>query len=478
MYYRIMSIKSFKGGVHPPEKKDVPASDAFVQVFPSTKTVWIPVSQSAVPNNPIVKVGDSVARGQKIAESEHKMSVPVHSSVSGTVKKIENHLVLGNTEMPCIMIQIDEENREEFLPPLDPFSCTKEEAIARIRDCGICGMGGAAFPTHIKLSPPPNTKIEYVLANGAECEPYLTTDAATMYHSADDIVDGLSIVMHILSASKGIIVLEDNKTDLVPFLEKALAKLKDRPDTSGSFDISIQLCKTKYPQGGEKNLVEVATGRQIPSGGLPFSIGCAIQNVGTLKAVSEAFRLGKPLIDRPFTVSGDACKKPFNGVAPIGTCVGDLIPEPIELDTGIIKIISGGPMMGMSMKNADFPIQKNTSGILFLTEKEASLDQESPCIRCGRCIGVCSCRLTPVLMVGALKAHNYDMAVRCGLLDCVECGTCSYICPARVQLVQWIKIGKRAVIAERKKQKEKEEAKKRKEAKMQVATAESTEGAK
>ena len=242
-------------------------------------------------------------------------------------------------------------------------------------------------------------------------------------------------------------------------MEKAISKIKANPIAAGAYDISVQLCKTKYPQGGEKTLTDAVVNREIPSGGLPFQIGCVIQNVGTLKAISEAFRLGKPLIDRALTIGGGACEKPLNVIAPIGTCVGDLIPSVVSLKPGVVKIVSGGPMMGFAMKNADFPIQKNTSGVLFLTKEEISLEEESPCIGCGKCIDVCSCHLSPVLIVRALNAGNTEEAIRCGLLDCVECGTCAYTCPARIKLVQRVKIGKQIAREEKQKRDAKAAAK-------------------
>ncbi len=429
---------SFRGGVHPPEKKDVASNEGIRCVLPSTKMVWIPITQGGAPNVLSVKVGDKVAKGQVIASSEAFVSAPVHSSVSGTVKKVEPHLVTGNSEQMCVAIQIDEEGREEKMPILDPFAIDSKEAIGRIKEAGITGMGGASFPTHVKLSPPPDAKIEYVIANGAECEPYLCIDAATMFFNAKEVVDGISIVMKIENCPKGIIAIEANKKDLLPILEKAIAECPN-PNKDG---ISVVVCKTKYPQGGEKTLVQAVLARQIPSGGLPFQIGCIIQNVGTLKAISDAFRKGEALTQRPLTISGGGVEKPINVLAPIGTCIGDLIPEVVSLKDNIAKIISGGPMMGFAMKSADFPVQKNTSGVLFLTEKETSLQEEDPCIGCARCIGACSCYLSPVLMVRALKSGNLDEAVKLGLMDCVECGACSFICPAHVKLVQRFRIGK------------------------------------
>lgn len=438
-------MRSFPGGTHPPERKMV-AHDSLVQpVLPSSNMVWIPVTQGGRPNQPLVKVGDKVARGQKIAESSEFMSAPVHSSVSGTVKKLEPHLVTGNSDVPCFVIQIDKDEREEFLEPLDPFHCTKEEALARVKEAGIAGMGGASFPAHVKLNPPKGTKIEYVIANGAECEPYLCADAAAMFRYADDIAEGLAITMHITGAHTGIILIEDNKHFLKGELDRALSKQGSLHSTQ-TFELKI--APTKYPQGGEKNITLAAVGREIPAGGLPAHIGCVVQNVATLRAIAEAFNLGKPLIDRSLTISGGAVVKPINIVAPIGTRVSDLIPQHIALKDGVMKIISGGPMMGFAMKSPEFPIQKNTSGVLFLTKDEVNTEEETSCIGCARCLSVCSCQISPVLIVRSLKANDMDKALYYGLMDCVECGACAYICPARIKLVQHFKIGKAKFRAE------------------------------
>lgn len=457
-----MSIKTFKGGVHPQSMKLISPDAEIKRVAPSTHTVWIPVTQGGAENTLLVKVGDTVARGQKIAESDKFMSCPVHASVSGKVKKIETHEAIGNVDKLCVAIEDDGLNTESFMPVLDPFACTLEEALARVREAGITGMGGASFPTHVKLSPPKGTKIDYVIANGAECEPYLCIDAATMQQNAGDIVDGLAIVMRITGAAQGIIAVEENKRDVLPALEEAIRKAKSNPVAKGAYDISIQVCKTKYPQGGEKNITSAVVGREIPSGGLPFQIGCIIDNVATLKAISEAFRLGKPLIDRPLTISGGACGNPQNIIAPIGTCISDLIPEVITLKDNITKIISGGPMMGTAMKNASFPIEKNTSGVLFLTKAETTLEEEDTCLGCGKCVEICSCRLAPVLIVQALARKDLDEAIRCGLNDCVLCGTCAYVCPARMQLIQKFKIGKQLVRERMIKEKAKQAAEKAK----------------
>lgn len=447
-----MSNKSFKGGVHPPERKDLSENLPVESLFPSTKTVWIPVTQGGAPNKPLVAIGDSVARGQKIAETEVFMSAPVHASIAGTVKKIETHLVTGNLDALCIVLEADGSDRTDFMPPLDPFTSTKELCLSRVRESGLVGMGGAAFPMHVKLNPPKGTKIDYIIANGAECEPYLTIDARTMQEDAGKVVDGVSIAMCITGASQGFIALEDNKADLVPILEKAIKEQKCVPVGPGACAISVVLCKTLYPQGGEKMLIKAVVNREVPSGGLPSAAGCVVQNVGTLKALSEAFREGKPLVDRALTISGGACATPKNIMVPIGTLVGDLVPELIKLNPGVKKIIAGGPMMGIAMKSANFPVQKNTSGVLFLTAKETALVEETPCIGCGRCMQVCSCLLSPVLITRAIKSGDLEEAKRYGLMDCVECGTCAYICPARIKLVQHFRIGKQLVRIEMQKQ--------------------------
>ena len=443
-----MRIKSFRGGVHPPERKDATKNLPIETLLSSIKQVRIPVTQGGVPNLPVVQVGDVVARGQKIAECDAHMGVPVHASIAGIVRKIEMHLVTGNLDASCIVIESDGSGRTAFMPPLDPFSCTKAEALARIRDAGIVGMGGASFPTHVKLDPPKDCHVDVLIANGAECEPYLTIDARVMEEHAEKIVDGVAIAMKITGASEGFIAIEDNKAYLVPILEKAISDQSCNIVGPGACPISVSVCRTKYPEGGEKMLIKALTGREVPSGKLPAHAGCVVQNVSTLKAISEAFREGKPLIDRLLTISGGACETPKNLEVPVGTLVGDLIPDTVRLLPGVKKIIAGGPMMGISMKGADFPIQKNTSGVIFLTARETSLAEEGPCIGCGRCMTACPCLINPVLMMNSVKTGDLDEAKRYGLLDCIECGACAYACPARIKLVQHFRVGKQLARAE------------------------------
>jgi electron transport complex protein RnfC len=365
------------------------------------------------------------------------MTVPVHASIAGIVKKIEARTQSNNTDGPCIIIEADPSIGDEFLPPLDPFACTNEEALARIRAAGIVGMGGAGFPTHMKLNPPPGLKLDYVIADAAECEGYLTTDEAAISAKAETIVNGIAIVMKLTGVGQAIIGMEDNKEFLVPRLEKAIAESRC-PDR-----IRVVLCRTLYPQGGEKMLITALTGREVPSGKLPGEAGCVVQNVGSLLAISEAFTLGRPLIKRGLTVSGGACGNPRNIVAPIGTLLSDLPPEYFAIDYGrLAKIIFGGPMMGTAVPHAGIPIQKNTSGVNFLTAEETYANPEGCCIRCGRCARNCSARLFPVLMNNALEAGDLDEARDIGLLDCMECGACTFNCPARIRLVQRFRVGK------------------------------------
>ncbi|MDR2078674.1 MAG: electron transport complex subunit RsxC [Treponema sp.] len=438
-----MAVRTFKRGLRFPSTRKEATEGKPVELTPLPKQVVIPINQHfGAPNKSLVNVGDRVKRGQKIADAAAPgpMTVPVHASISGVVKKIEPRTQSNNTEGICVLIEAEGDGEEEFLPPLDPFGCTKEEALARIREAGIIGMGGAGFPCHIKLSPPPNKPIDIIIADGAECEPYLTTDEAVLTEKPNLLILGLTIVMRITGVKKAVIGMEDNKAGLLPMLEREI-RLNEKAASIG--DISIGLCRTLYPQGGEKLLITALTGREVPSGGLPMDAGCIVQNVGTLVAIAEAFSLGKPLVDRDLTVSGGACGTPKNIRAPIGTLLPDLPPVFMEIEYGKIrKILFGGPMMGNAVPNLNIPVQKNTSGIILMTAEETVADPEGPCIRCGRCIRNCPIRLSPVIMNMALEAGDLDEAVTAGLMDCIECGSCTYMCPARIKLVQRFRVGK------------------------------------
>jgi electron transport complex protein RnfC len=456
-----MFASTFKRGLKLPTRKHATEGKS-VELVPRPGQVVIPVNQHfGAPNRALVNAGDRVVRGQKIADAAPPglMTAPVHASITGIVKKIESRTQSNNTDGLCIIIEAElpadapdsgvaqgYETTEAFMPPLDPFSCTKEEALNRVRDAGITGMGGAGFPTHVKLNPPPGKIIDLIIADGAECEPYLTTDEAVMTEKPHLLITGLVIVMKITAVKRAIIGMEDNKLSLIPMLEREI-RLNQHVGELG-LDISIGLCRTLYPQGGEKMLIKALAKREVPSGGLPMDVRCIVQNVGTLVAIAEAFTLGKPLIDRDLTVSGGACKKPKNIRAPIGTLITDLPPDFMGIDNDHLrKIIFGGPMMGNAVPTAAIPIQKNTSGIILMTKEETLADPEGACIRCGRCIRNCPCRLSPVIMNIALESNDLDEAVRAGLVDCIECGSCSYICPARIKLVQRFRVGKQRLRA-------------------------------
>lgn len=431
---------TFKRGIHIPENKERTTGRP-AELIPVPKQVVIPVNQHfGAPNKPLVAVGDAVKRGQKIAEgaAPGPMTVPVHASIAGIVKKIEPRLQSNNTEGPCIVIEADESvSGDAMMTPLDPFACTKDEALARIREAGVVGMGGAGFPAHVKLNPPPHLKIDYIIADCAECEAYLTTDEAALRAKADAIVKGLAVIMRHTGVKTAFLGMEDNKADLVPMLEKAVA------DGGYPGTIEVRLCRTRYPQGGEKLLIKALTGREVPSGGLPSDSGCIVQNCGSLIAITEAFTIGRPLIKRGLTVSGGACGTPRNIVAHIGTLLSDLPQDYFNIDyERLAKIIFGGPMMGTAVPHASIPVQKNTSGINFLTAEETYSGEEEYCIRCGRCVRNCSARLFPVLMNNALEAGDLAEAHRIGLLDCMECGACSYVCPAKIRIVQRLRVGK------------------------------------
>ncbi len=455
-----MAVKTFRGGAHPPERKDRSSSLA-VERLREVKQVVVPVNQHfGAPLQPLVKVGDIVKRGQKIADAEGRMTVPVHSPIAGIVKKIEPRTQSNNSDGPCIIIEAlppvaegeparNPEDLVDFLPPLDAFVCTKEDALARVRAAGIVGMGGAGFPTHVKLAP--SKPIAVVIANGAECEPFLTIDERTMIERAEDVVEGVAITMKIVNALEGVIAVEENKVHAVPLLEKAIAS---SPRTRSGMKIRVQLLKTKYPQGGEKMLITAITGREVPSGGLPMDVGCVVQNIGTLCAMVDAFREGKPLIERGLTITGGACAKPVNVIAPIGTPVADIIAAGLAQadDAAIAMVVYGGPMMGVAVPSYQIPVQKNTSGVLLMNAEEAKHFEEETCIRCGRCMRACSCRLSPALLAIAVESGDYKDAEKIGLLDCIECGTCSFVCPAHRHLVQRFRVGKQILRAMKQKE--------------------------
>jgi len=431
-----MSLKTFRGGIHPSEHKE-PTRDLPIEHVPMPTSVVIHLTQAiGAQNQPLIKVGDRVLKGQKIGDVQACPAAAVHASITGIVKKIEPAPQSNLKDGMAVFIEADGTDETVYMLPLDAFVCSREEAIKRVRDAGVVGMGGASFPTDVKLAPPPDKPVDTIIANGAECEPYLTIDYRTMIESPADVVEGLAIAAHIVGARKAYVAIESNKADALPVIEQQFARY------SHGMPMEAVLVATKYPEGGEKMLIKAVTGREVPSHGLPADIGVIVQNVGTLKAIKEAFANGKPLIERGFTVSGGACKTPKNLYAPIGTVIADLIPGVIQISDDVRKVMFGGPMMGVAVPSLQIPVAKGTSGILFFTAAESRQYEERQCIRCGRCADACAARLMPMLLNAALLSDDLNRADAIGLVDCFECGACSYVCPARIPLTERFKLGK------------------------------------
>ncbi|MGC8721059.1 MAG: electron transport complex subunit RsxC [Caldisericaceae bacterium] len=432
------------GGIYPDEEK-LTREKAFERLR-SPSVVVIPLSQhTGAPNTPLVKVGDHVLVGTLIGSSSQFVSAPVHSSVSGDVIAIEERIVPSGNKVQSVVIKNDFKDEWVELKAVGNLdSVSKEELIKVIRDSGIVGLGGAAFPTAVKLSPPMGKVINTVIANGAECELYLTTDHRVMLEFTDDVINGLLIEMKATGAKEGIIAVENNKIDAANALEQ---RVKDRNITN----VEVVLVKTKYPQGGEKQLVKAILGKEIPSGGLPLDVGVVVQNVGTLKAVADAVLSGRPLIERGITVSGTAVQKPGNYIVRIGTQVKDIIDE-LGLNRKLRKLIFGGPMTGVAQSTVDAPVVKGTSGILMFGEEafDMSPDEESPCIRCASCVDNCPMGLLPTLIDYASRRQDLKLAEELHALDCIECGVCSYVCPANRHLTENIKKAKQGIIKQKK----------------------------
>ncbi len=430
-----MRLKTFPGGVHPHDFKHY-SKTAPITEIPLPEKVIIPLSQHiGAPANPVVKVGDEVKTGQVIAEAGGFVSIPQHASISGKVTKIDTFPHPVGTSQTAIEITGDgNDSWIELTDDPDYLSLSLEEIRNRIRNAGICGMGGAGFPTIVKLSPPADKPIDTVILNGVECEPFLTSDYRLMLERSEDILKGLKIIMKVLGAEKGYIGIEANKPDVIDLMEKL---------TAGEKNISVVGLKLRYPQGAEKQLIYAATRRRVPNrGGLPMAVKVVVQNVGTAVAIYEAVRYSKPLVERVIAVTGSIVKNPGNLKARIGTPFFKLV-EFCGGTTGEIgKIISGGPMMGFAIPSLDAPMIKGSSGLVLFNRKEGHTLEENTCLRCGRCVDVCPMNLFPSLIAQAVKAGDLTTADKAGLTDCMKCGSCAYVCPAHIRLVQWIDTGK------------------------------------
>ena len=437
-----MDLLTFKGGIHPPHSKELTEHLPIVD-FLGPKVIEIPLRQHiGAPCEPTVSKGDRVAVGQLIGAAGGFVSANVHSSVSGIVLDVKKQNTAYGFDT-CVIIENDEQYElcETVKPKPDYKQLTGKEIIDIIKDAGIVGMGGAGFPTHVKLSPPPEKPIDTIVLNGAECEPYLTCDHRLMLEEPHMIIKGLQILMHALSVKNGVIGIENNKLD-------ALATMIEAAKNT---NIRVVALKTKYPQGAEKQLIYACTKRSIPSGGLPMDIGVVVNNVATAQTIAKLFDTGLPLVERVCTVTGRGIKTPKNVRFKVGTPLKALIDFCGGYSGTPSKILLGGPMMGVAQFSDALPSMKNTSGILVLDADEARLPEPTACIKCGKCVTVCPINLEPISISAYTLLHEYDKAAKFNALDCIECGSCSYICPAKRPLLQSIRVAKREILARRKK---------------------------
>lgn len=438
-----MGSKTFKGGVHPYEGKELAKDQPITTVLPEGDLVY-PLSQHiGAPASPIVAVGEKVCKGQKIAEAGGFVSSPIYASASGTVKAIEPRRVAVGDMVNSIVIENDGEFTEVAYTACDDVTAlSKEEIVGKVKEAGVVGMGGAGFPTHVKLSPKEPDKIEYIIANCAECEPYLTADYRRMLENPEELIEGMKIILQLFDNAKGIFGIEDNKPDCI---EKMSELVKDDP--------RLEVCalQTKYPQGGERQLIYAVTGRSINSKMLPADAGCIVDNVETIIAVYNAVKLGIPVMNRVSTITGDAIANPGNFLYSIGTNYAELVNAAGGFKTEPEKIISGGPMMGFAMFGLDVPTTKTSSSLLCLTADEVSAMEPSACINCGRCVEACPEQLIPSRLAKFGNNGLSEEFEKWYGLECVECGSCSYVCPARRQLAQSIKTMKKQVLAAKRK---------------------------
>ena len=428
----------FPGGVHPHEGvsgKRVNGGNA-IKELPAPPRLVIPLQQHiGAPAKAVVQKGDRVLMGQVIGEAGGFVSAPVHSSVSGTVVDVTPCLQANGTEVMAVIIDNDYQDEWVELHPAEhPETLSAAELQKIIRDAGIVGMGGATFPTAVKLTPPKGKTIEKLIINGAECEPYLTADHRLMLEKAAEIIDGVRLIMLALDIREAIIGVEDNKPDAIAMLGKA---------AEGVDGVTVRALPVRYPQGGEKQLIYATTKRKVPCGALPIEVGCAVCNVATVYAIQQAVREGKPLIQRVTTVGG-LVNNPGNFMVRVGTPIETLLDACGGLQNGVRKLISGGPMMGMAIARTDIPITKGSSGILALG-REALTRQESPCIRCGRCMRACPMQLMPAKLDALVRADKIDEAEKFGVMNCLECGACTFACPAKRELTQSCRMGKKII---------------------------------
>lgn len=438
-----MEIKkgTFKKGIHPPYNKHF-TEKLPIEVMPAPKEVILPMSMHiGAPATPAVEVGQYVHLGEVVGSAAGYVSANIHASVSGTVTAVEPRLTSGGRKEMCVVIENDfkDDNGGAFVAH-DPETITAEEIIQVVSQAGIVGLGGATFPTSVKLSPSKDSVIDYVIINGAECEPYLTSDHAIMREQTDKLIGGMRLLKKIFNLDKVYIGIEDNKLDAIQAVAEA-----------GGDDIVVYQLETKYPQGSEKHLITAITGREVPSGALPAQVGCIVCNAATTIAIYDAVTVGKPIYERVVSVTGSGIKEPKVLSFRIGTSVREIIEYCGGLTDDIGKVILGGPMMGPTIYNFDVPAGKGTSGILCMNATEAKIEDPSNCIRCAKCTEVCPMGLMPLYLGAYSEKRDFEKCDEYSVLDCIECGCCAFTCPARRPLVAEIRLAKREVQALRKK---------------------------
>lgn len=436
-----MSILTFKGGVHPYDGKELSKDVAVRKILPEGELVF-PVSQHiGAPAKPVVEVGERVLKGQLIAGADGFVSANIHSSVSGTVKKIEKRLVPNGSKVLSIIIENDNLYEEyNYGPNNEPWS--KDTIRKAIKDCGVVGLGGACFPTHVKLTPKDDKSIDYVIVNAAECEPYITSDYRRLVEQPSEVIEGLKIVLKLFENAKGVIAVENNKPDVI----ENLKKLTEKEDK-----ISVAELKTKYPQGSERHIIYAVTKRKINSSMLPADAGCIVDNVDTIYNIYRAVKFNKPLTERIVTVSGDGINSPCNLEVPFGTSHAQLVKEAGGMDENVEKIISGGPMMGQAMFSLEVPVIKGSSALLAFKQDEISRATMTNCLNCGKCAMVCPEGLICAKLAHAADVNDMEAFVKMHGMECIECGTCNYNCPANRNITQSVRTMKRKVQAARRK---------------------------
>jgi electron transport complex protein RnfC len=430
-------MKTFSiGGIHPAENKL--SAHQTIQVASLPKQAIVMLGQSlGAPSTPIVAKGDKVKVGTLLATPTGFVSANVHSPVSGTVAKIDNVVDASGYKKAAIFIDVEGDEWEESIDRssdlVKEITLSKEEILARVKDCGIVGLGGATFPSHIKLAPPPGSKAEVLIINAVECEPYLTSDHQLMLEKGEQILVGVSILMKAIDVNRAVIGIENNKPDAIKHMQKLATEYS-----------GIEICpfKVQYPQGGEKQLIDATIGRQVPSGALPIAVGAVVQNVGTAYAIYEAVQKNKPLFERIITVTGKSVARPSNFLARIGTPFSELIAQAGGLPEDTGKIIGGGPMMGKALVSIDVPMTKGSSGLLIMPTLESQRAKMNNCIRCAKCVSACPMGLEPFLLSKLAGNAIWDSAEKNHIMDCIECGSCSYTCPSGRPLLDYIRLGK------------------------------------